>query len=141
MLDLNFLQTEEDYVNCLTILDDLKEYGFTAMNYRKILPTTYTRLEAAVNYLYLEVERKSLNSNQTKFGLSQESLKQIKEVATVVSDEKKDIKIKERLNVYVEFLIKYLEAVYRRTKHEVLDNDIEMILSAIYQANEIIDNK
>ena len=132
----------------LIILETIKMYAQEAVTYNVLQYTTSVRLIAAIDYLsvaYTQLLNDSKSNGKdfpyvNKLTISLSDLFAIKDMAKPVEREEKEIVVKGYTDIARTMLTKFIKHAISRGQKEVLNEDIDKLLSAMSKVDELIDS-
>lgn len=129
MSNFDMLKTADDYNVCMNIVEQFREYCFSLMSINQILPTTYTKLEAAAYTLTGRLLNKLIDLTVGDIVISEENIQIVVQSANVDNPVKEIVK--PVIDDYAGMIMGYASAVLRRKTHEIVETDVDTILKAI----------
>ena len=135
MANFDILKNEQDFIDCMKVVEEYRLYAFSLMNANKILPTTYLKVEAAANSVVGRVFNRLTNFYIGDILVSDESLEAI--VNSAISENNRTECIKPVMQQYIEMIMDYVAIAFNRTTREVLETDADFIIKTI----ENLENK
>ena len=137
MEKLDFLQTEDDYVAYLDIVDKMLDLGYFA----NILPTSYLRLEAALSYIKYYVLDQASEVKPDKIEIPKSAFDKIVSMAKTYDEfAGNKVNVKTGIESYVKMALSYIGMIYKRESREIAESDLKNLLAAIDAVDRKIDN-
>ena len=130
----------EDINQRIFILNTLDEYLLEMMKIGDISSISYHRVTSAIKHMLVSYEIiKRFPSLKQNISISLYELNKIIEMAKPIEVDKTNISVKDFIDFYEKLVGKYLDSVMQRNIQQIIDEDVEKLLSAIDKANRKID--
>lgn len=124
----------------ILILNTLDDYLLEMMKISEISSVSYYRVTSAIKHMRTSYEIiKRFPSIKPDLSISLQELNKIIETAKPIEVDETNISVKDFIDFYEKLVGKYLDSVMQREVQQVIDTDVEKLLSAINKANEKID--
>ena len=124
----------------INILQTLEQYLFQALQINEITANTYFRISSAIRYMIVSFDTvKRFARAKSNYSITLESMSKINQMAKSYDMDTYNIEIRVCIGMVKRMLTEYINAVMKRSSHEMVEQDVDKLLVAIKKLNKMID--
>ncbi len=123
----------------ISVLQTLEAYLFEAMQINEIDVKTYYRVTSAIRQMIISYKvSQRFEKMFNEYRISLESLNEIQAMAKPYEVDPYNIEVKICIDIVRRMLTEYVNAVMKRKEHQMIEADVDKLLSAIAKVNKIL---